>query len=301
MFTTTTTYPDAKPFVKWVGGKGRILPALSSLLPADLHNLNGLTYIEPFAGGGAMLFYMLRTYPNICRALINDVNPNLIKAYLTVRNNPEELITLLHDKAVEYHNLPSENSRREYYLSLRQRFNTQSCTRTENSVMFLFLNRTCFNGLYRVNTENAFNVAFGRYNNPTKSDEENIRAASRLLQKVEIVTGDFEQAESYTGRNTFVYIDPPYRPISNSSGFTQYSPAGFDDREQIRLKHFIDRLSPHARIMASNSDCRGRNPDDTFLEELYAGYRIDRIQVPRSINANPHGRSKLSELVIRNY
>lgn len=301
MFTTTTTYPDAKPFIKWVGGKGRILPALSLLLPADLHSLSGLTYIEPFVGGGAMLFYMLQTYPNITRALVNDANPNLIKAYLTVRNNPEELIVLLHDIAVEYRKLPSENSHRNYYLSVRQRFNAQSCTRTENSVMFLFLNRTCFNGLYRVNSENAFNVAFGRYANPTICDEGNIRSASRLLQKVEIVAGDFEQTESYTWRNTFVYIDPPYRPISSTSGFTQYSPAGFDDCEQIRLKRYIDRLSPHARIMASNSDCRGRNPDDTFLEELYAGYRIDRVQAARSINANPHGRSKLSELVIRNY
>ena len=166
----------------------------------------------------------------------------------------------------------------------------------------IFLNKTCFNGLYRVNSKGEFNVPFGKYKNPTICDAKTIYADSELLQKVEIRCGDFEETEQYISENTFIYFDPPYRPLDATSSFNSYAKEAFNDEEQIRLKRYFDRLSEkRCLMMLSNSDCKGRNPEDTFFDDLYKDYIIERVYASRSVNANPEKRGKLTELLIRNY
>lgn len=292
----------AKPFLKWVGGKGQLLPTFEKLLPAELNSWEEFTYIEPFIGGGAMLFFMLRTFGNIKRAVINDLNPNLIKVYKTIKSQPDLLIEQLSNIQKDYLNIPNEDKRKEFYLSVRKKFNTEQLTDVENAVCLMFLNRTCFNGLYRVNSKGEFNVPFGKYKNPTICDADTIYADSILLQNVEIMNGDFEQTERYVSRNTFVYFDPPYRPLDATSSFNSYSKEVFNDEEQIRLKEYFDRLSSRGcLLMLSNSDCKGRNSDDNFFDDLYKDYIIERVYASRSVNANPNKRGKLTELLIRNY
>lgn len=292
----------AKPFVKWAGGKGQLLSTLESLLPMGIQEMEEFTYIEPFVGGGAMLYFMLQSYPNIKKAVINDLNPNLIKAYFTIKNKPENLISCLSALQEEYFNIKDENKRKEFYLSARKHFNEGGLSDTDNTSYLIFLNRTCFNGLYRVNSKGEFNVPFGKYANPVICDAKTIYADSELLQKVEILCGDFENVEKYVTNNTFMYLDPPYRPLDATSNFNSYAKEGFGDKEQIRLKQFFDRLSAGGCLMMlSNSDCSGRNPNDTFFDDLYADYSIERVYASRAINANSKKRGKLTELVIRNY
>ena len=292
----------AKPFIKWVGGKGQLIETFEKLLPRELAEVEAFTYIEPFIGGGAMLFYMLQHFNNIGRVIINDLNPDLVKAYKTVKANPETLIQYLSQIEREYLNIREEEKRKEYYLSVRKRFNEGEMSDVDNTALLMFLNRTCFNGLYRVNSKGEFNVPFGKYANPTICDAETIYADSELLQKVDIINGDFEQTELYVTECTFIYFDPPYRPLDATSSFNSYAKEVFNDDEQIRLKEFFDRLSARkCRMMLSNSDCRGRNPEDTFFDDLYKDYIIERVYASRSVNANPMKRGKLTELLIRNY
>ena len=292
----------AKPFIKWVGGKGKLIPTLTTLLPSNLEKLEALTYIEPFIGGGAMLFFMLQNYPNIERAIINDLNPNLIKAYNTIKESPESLINALNTIQKEYLNITEEEKRKEFYLNARKHFNNGNLSNVESTMYLIFLNKTCFNGLYRVNSKGEFNVPFGKYKNPTICDAKTIYADSELLQKVEIRCGDFEETEQYISENTFIYFDPPYRPLDATSSFNSYAKEAFNDEEQVRLKRYFDRLSEkRCLMMLSNSDCKGRNPEDTFFDDLYKDYIIERVYASRSVNANPEKRGKLTELLIRNY
>lgn len=197
--------PQAKPFIKWVGGKTQLLGQLESLLPAEFDGWSDVTYIEPFVGGGAMLFYMLQSHPNIKRAIINDINADLTTCYKVVRDKPKELIASLRDLQERYLAISEEEKRKEFYLEKRAQFNKKNMGDVENSTLFIFLNKTCFNGLYRVNKSGAFNVPFGRYANPTICDAETILADSRLLQSVEIMTGDFEQTIAKAKGNTLFY------------------------------------------------------------------------------------------------
>ena len=294
--------PTAKPFVKWAGGKGKLLPTLEQMLPDNIAQRDSLTYIEPFVGGGAMLFFMLQKYGNIHKAVINDLNPDLINAYRTVKNSPEKLIASLSAIQKEYLGITAEDGRKEFYLTMRKQFNEGGLSAIDNAAHLIFLNRTCFNGLFRVNSKGGFNVPFGRYKNPKICDAETIYADSRLLQDVEITCGDFGQMSSYVSENTFVYLDPPYRPLDATSCFTSYSKDGFDDNEQIRLKKFFDKLtSLGCTAMLSNSDGMGHDPQDTFLDDLYYGYHIRRIHALRSINAKPDGRGQITELLVMNY
>ena len=297
-----TTHYIAKPFIKWVGGKGQLLSTFAQLLPSQLGKINNLTYIEPFIGGGAMLFYMLQKFNNIQHAVINDLNPNLIIAYNTVKNQPDLLIQGLSQIQQEYLRIPEEDERKQFYLLMRDRFNNDDLSDVDKTVLFIFLNRTCFNGLYRVNSKGEFNVPFGRYANPSICDATTILADSKLLQKVQIIHGDFEQIERYLTKNTFVYIDPPYRPLNATSNFNSYAKEAFNDDEQVRLKEFVDRLSARqCFVMLSNSDCKSHNPEDSFFDELYKDYIIERVYASRAVNANPAKRGKLTELLIRNY
>lgn len=295
-------HTTTKPFIKWVGGKGQLLPTLAKSLPPDIRDIEGLTYMEPFIGGGAMLFYMLDACPNISRAVINDQNAYLVRAYATVKQKPEALVGELAAIHREYQSLGAEEARKEFYLDVRRRFNAGGLTDTERTAYLIFLNRTCFNGLYRVNRKGEFNVPFGRYANPKICDADTIYADSEALQRVEIVCGDFEQTERFVTGDTFVYFDPPYRPLDATSNFNSYVKEAFGDEEQIRLKRYVDRLSARGcRIMLSYSDCRGRNSEDTFFDDLYRDYIIERVYASRAINSKADRRGLVTELLIRNY
>ena len=292
----------AKPFVKWAGGKGSLIPTLEKLLPVDISRVDDLTYIEPFIGGGAMLFFMLQKFGNIRKAVINDLNPDLVNAYKMVRDCPEELVGSLAAIQKSYFDIDEEAGRKEFYLAIRRRFNASGLSAVDWASCLIFLNRTCFNGLYRVNSKGEFNVPFGRYKNPKICDADTIYANSRLLQGVEITCGDFEQVAEYVSDNTFVYLDPPYRPVDATSSFTSYTKEGFDDSEQIRLKKFFDRLTASGCLaMLSNSDSSCRNPEDTFFDDLYKDYRIRRVYASRSVSAKADKRGKLAELLVCNY
>lgn len=292
----------AKPFIKWVGGKGQLIEQLDAQLPADFGNWENVTYIEPFVGGGAMLFYMLQRYPNIKRAVINDINSDLTTCYATVRDNVEELIESLRNYEQLYLALETEEGRKEFYMAARHRYNEKNLDPIENTTLFFFLNRTCFNGLYRVNKKGLFNVPFGRYANPTICDPDTLRKDSELLQKVEILTGDFEHTFEYASNNAFFYFDPPYRPLSDTSSFNDYAKEAFNDDAQIRLKEYCDRIHEAGyKFMLSNSDCKGKNEEDNFFDVLYGAYQIERVLASRSINSNPSKRGKLTEILVHNY
>lgn len=291
-----------KPFIKWVGGKGQLIQQLEALLPADFDAWKGVTFIEPFVGGGAMLFHMLQTHPNIKSAVINDINPDLTTCYTVVRDKPTELLEVLSELQLRYDALADEEMRKQYFLEMRTRYNTRVLEDVENSALFLFLNRTCFNGLYRVNKSGLFNVPFGKYASPTICDRQTILADSHLLRNVEILTGDFEQTFNKIGERTLFYLDPPYRPLSATSSFNDYAKEGFHDPEQIRLKKFCDRIADvGASFMLSNSDCLAKDGNDRFFDELYKNYEIKRVWASRSVSANASKRGKLTEILVRNF
>ncbi|MCM1337279.1 MAG: DNA adenine methylase [Candidatus Amulumruptor caecigallinarius] len=292
----------AKPFLKWAGGKSQLLNTIDTLLPRDFNRRHNVTYIEPFVGGGAMLFHMLKSYPNISKAIINDINNNLVITYRVIRDLPIELIESLSQLQASYRALSGQDQQKEFYLDIRTSFNSDNLSDIEVAAYMIFLNHTCFNGLYRENSKGEFNVPFGRYANPVICDKAVLLADSELLQRVEILHGDYSQIYEYADSNTFVYFDPPYRPLDATSSFNTYVKEPFGDAEQIRLKEFYERLSAKGcTTMLSNSDCKGRNPDDCFFDNLYMAYNIKRVLAKRSINANPNKRGFLTELLILNY
>ena len=296
---------EAKPFLKWAGGKAQLLPQLDEHLPIDLQK-QPFTYIEPFVGGGAMLFYMLRKYPNITHAVINDINPHLVTAYRVVKEQPQELIRRLSSLEIDFFSQTEEEAKKEFYLNIRNIFNEMPPDDVDRTKYLIFLNHTCFNGLYRVNAKGKFNVPFGRYLHPTICNADTIKEDSEALNRVELtmLNTDFEgtEAEIDSGFN-FFYFDPPYRPLNATSSFNSYAKEDFNDDEQIRLRDFCARLNERNNVkwMLSNADCSSKNPDDTFFEDIYADFRISRVYASRSINANPSKRGKLTELLINNY
>ena len=292
----------AKPFIKWVGGKSQLIEQLEALLPADFDEWENVTYIEPFVGGGAMLFYMLQTHPNIKSAVINDINEDLTTCYKVVRDTPEILVNSLAEIQKEYYALRTEDSKKNFFLHIRDEFNTKSLDPIRNTTLFFFLNRTCFNGLYRVNKSGLFNVPFGKYETPTICDPVTIFADSKLLQNVEILTGDYQQTIDKAKGNTLFYFDPPYRPLSNTSSFNDYAKEAFNDKAQIRLKEYCGRIDDAGfSFMLSNSDCFNTPQQDRFFEDLYLEYIIERVWASRSVNANASKRGKLQEILVHNY
>lgn len=296
----TMTGAKARPFLKWAGGKTQLLPTIDSFLPNTFRTQPDITYIEPFVGGGAVLFHLLQHYPNIKRAIINDINSRLINTYKVVRDKAPDLVRELKSISSEYLSLVNHEAQKEYFLGIRLRLNTGGLTDVEQASCMIFLNRICFNGLYRENSKGEFNVPFGRYTNPTICDEELILADSKLLQNVEILQGDFSRTEDYIEGYTFFYLDPPYRPLSATSSFTSYVKEAFDDDEQKRLKVFFSAMTvAGCYCLMSNSDGKSRN--DIFFDELYKEFIIERVLAKRSINANAAKRGVLTELMIRNY
>lgn len=291
----------AKPFLKWAGGKTQLISEIEKALPKNILS-DKFTYIEPFVGSGAVLFWMLNNFPNIQKAVINDINEDLINTYKTIASSPKELISILESLQNEYHNLEfQDEAKKEYYYHKRTMYNARDKEKTAQAALFIFLNRTCFNGLYRVNRKNEYNVPIGSYKKPTICDKENILAVSNALQKVEILCGDFEQTLNYTNEKSLFYFDPPYKPLSETSSFNSYAKDEFDDREQIRLRDFCHKLNAlnHTWIL-SNSDVKGKDKNDNFFDELYSDFIIQRVNARRSINANPEKRGVLKELLITN-
>ncbi|SUP53191.1 Modification methylase DpnIIA [Weeksella virosa] len=291
----------AKPFLKWAGGKTQLINDIERTLPTEITNKK-FTYIEPFVGSGAVLFWMLNNFPELEKAVINDINKDLINTYKTIATNPKELISILEILQNEFHNLEgSEENKKLYYYNKRELYNTRKEEQIGQAALFIFLNRTCFNGLYRVNSKNLFNVPMGSYKKPTICDKENIMAVSNVLQKVEILNGDFEQTLSYATSNSLFYFDPPYKPLSETSSFNSYAKDEFNDIEQIRLKDFCSKLdSLNYTWILSNSDVKGKNENDNFFDDLYSDFNIQRVDARRNINAKSDKRGKLTELLITN-
>jgi DNA adenine methylase len=291
----------AKPFLKWAGGKTQLINDIEKALPNDISK-DKFTYIEPFVGSGAVLFWMLNNFPNLQKAVINDINEDLINTYKTISSRPKELISILDILQNEYHGLEGQDEeKKEYYYSKRELYNTRKEEQSGQAALFIFLNRTCFNGLYRVNRKNEYNVPMGSYKRPTICDRENILAVSQALQKVEILCGDYEETLSFTDSNTLFYFDPPYKPLSETSSFNSYAKDEFNDQEQIRLRDFCHKLDTlnHNWIL-SNSDVKGKDINDNFFDDLYSDFKIERVNAKRSINANPEKRGLLKELLITN-
>lgn len=291
---------QARPFVKWVGGKTQLLDEVKKSLPRDFSTRQHITYVEPFVGGGAVVFKLLQEYPNIERAIINDINEELICTYRVIKENVEVLIKSLTVIQSEYIPLSSDD-RKSYFIAKRSLFNAKKITPLETAALFIFLNRTCFNGLYRVNSKGEFNVPHGKYVNPRICDADNLRACSKVLQKVEILCGDFAETGRYAGPDTLYYFDPPYKPITETSSFTSYTRGGFDDQEQIRLRDFCDNISAaKSSFIASNSDPRNANSKENFFDSIYNNFFIRRVSATRMINSDASGRGSISEIMISN-
>jgi len=259
----------AKPFLKWAGGKTQLIDQIKEQLPNNIQTEN-FTFIEPFVGSGAVLFWMLEQFPNLERAIINDINTDLTNCYDTIKNDVENLIITLAEWQNEYYNIAdNQEQKKEYYYDKRTLFNTRNSDQTTQSALFIFLNRTCFNGLFRVNRKNEFNVPIGSYKKPLICNPENLLAVSEILQRVEILNGDYSETLQHTRENTFFYFDPPYKPLSETSSFNSYAKDEFNDAEQIRLKEFCDTLNEqnHQWIL-SNSDVKGKDPNNNFFDDL---------------------------------
>ena len=273
---------QAKPFVKWAGGKGQLLDKFGEVFPEEFN-----TYYEPMVGAGAVFFEL-----NPEKAVINDINEDLIKTYGIVRDEVNDLIEILkefeklHDKEFYYQkrgefNLIKKENNPDYDLDLAARF--------------IYLNRTCFNGLYRVNSSGEFNVPMGSYKNPTICNEELLRVVSDRLQDTEIMCGDFKAAVESAGKDDLIYFDPPYDPVSKTSNFTEYTNGGFGDEDQKRLAKTFKKLSDRGvRVALSNSDT-------DFIRRLYKDFKIQKVKASRSINCKSKGRGDVDELIVTNF
>lgn len=293
----------AKPFLKWAGGKTQLLGQLTPYLPQRVTRKK-FTYVEPCVGAGAVFFWMLNTFPNMDKAIINDINEDLVNVYRIIASYPRELISVLSIFQDEYHALKEDREKRKaWYYEKRELYNTRSQEPVIQAALFISLNRTCFNGLYRVNSKNQFNVSFGMAVTPTICNKVNLMAVSEALQKVEIRCGDFERTLDHTvGDDTLLFIDPPYKPISKTSNFNAYTQGRFDDNEQTRLRDFCMRLHEKGcKWMLCNSDVKAYDPEDDFFDRLYANFNIHRLISKRTISANVGRRGSVCELLITNY
>lgn len=292
-----------KPFLKWAGGKGQLLKEIEQLYPFG--NKNITKYAEPFVGGGAVLFDVLNKF-DLEDIYISDINVELINTYRIIRDGIADLLDVLDLYQREYGILDKEE-RKIYYMAKREQFNVLKGregfkTNIERAALLIFLNKTCFNGLYRVNSKGLFNVPMGDYKNPLICDAENLLAISKKLQRVQIYCGDYRESIRFIDERTFVYIDPPYRPLTRTASFRAYTEAGFDDSEQIKLANFANLIHEKgAKFVVSNSDPKNVDIEDYFFDEIYGAYTIKRVDATRMINSNSKGRGKIKELLIFNF
>lgn len=269
---------NARPVLKWAGGKGRLLPELLNRSPEIF-----AAYHEPFIGGGA-LFFALAGRGDVGHAYLSDANPSLIDVYIALRDRVDEVIAVLRSHVYE----------REHYYRVRA-LRPEELSLPERAARVIYLNKTCYNGLYRENRRGQFNVPFGRYKNPTICDEPNLRAASRVLQGVDIARRHFSTVLDHAQPGHFVYFDPPYHPVSTTASFTAYDRSGFGPNDQRQLRDVFAALGERGvRAMLSNSDT-------PFIRELYAGFSIDQVHAARAVNSKANGRGKVAEVIVRNY
>lgn len=292
-----------KPFVKWAGGKNSLIPQLTKYYPLELKNGTIERYIEPFIGGGSVLIDILQKY-KVKEVYAFDINIDLINCYNVIKSSVEELIKQLDKKEKEYISLDNEE-RQKYFYDIRTKYNSyklENESDVKRASEFIFLNKTCFNGLYRVNKDGKFNVPCGKYKNPTICDFNNLRNLSKLIKNVIFEYGDYKKSEQYVNNNTFVYFDPPYRPISDTSGFTSYTKEDFNDDAQRNLAKYYNKLNlKNAKLMLSNSNPKNINENDVFFDNIYKGFYIYEVFAKRMINSNAKGRGQISELLITNY
>ncbi|MCC5620160.1 DNA adenine methylase [Nostoc sp. CHAB 5715] len=310
MVLTLSTIPTVpKPFLKWAGGKSQLIEQINNFFPNELFNGSIKRYIEPFIGGGAVFFYVAHKY-NIQELFISDINAELVIAYKTIQYHVDDLIEILSRMTTKYLSF-DESEKSKYYYQIRTQFNNRKkylnlehyhCEWLERTAQIIFLNKTCFNGLFRVNSKGDFNVPAGRYKKPNIYNSVNLKSVAKILQNTQIYHGDFTECERFVDDQTFVYFDPPYRPISNTSKFTSYSQQSFNDSEQLRLRDYFNKLdNKGALIMLSNSDPKNESINDNFFEDAYGGYQIERVRATRNINSNALKRNSINELLIMNY
>ena len=292
-----------KPFLKWAGGKGQLLKEIERYYPFEDGRIT--KYAEPFVGGGAVLFDILSKY-DLGEVYISDINAELINTYCIIRDNIGELLEMLYAMQNDFIPLNTDD-RKVYYMRMRERFNDLKVNGNENvniekAALTIFLNKTCFNGLFRVNRKGLFNVPVGSYKNPMICDENNLRAVSEKLQSVTIVCGDYRESADFIDENTFVYFDPPYRPITDTASFTAYTEILFNDEEQIELARFVDDMHRKgAKVVVSNSDPKNSNTEDDFFDNIYSTHKIKRVEATRMINCNSEARGRIKELLISNF
>ncbi len=295
----------ARPFLKWAGGKTQLLPVIEENLPSDIDEID--TYVEPFIGGGAVFFSLTKKY-NFKKIYISDINQELTLCYICIKSSVDVVISELQKLIDEYPE--SQDERKDYFYKLREEWNESvnkielmdEKQRCERVAQTLFLNKTCFNGLFRVNKNGKFNVPTANYKNPSFTTKEVLEEASKCLSKVQINTCSYKDCLEYVDENTFVYFDPPYRPLTNSSSFTSYSKSEFNDTHQQELADFYRELDAKgAKLLLSNSDPKNIDSEDDFFDEMYSGFTINRILANRAINSVGTGRGKITELLIRNY
>jgi DNA adenine methylase len=301
---------SAKPFLKWAGGKTQLLDSFESRFPERIQSSGQLeSYVEPFVGSGAVYFHLWNEY-EIDEACLIDINRELIVGYRTIKRDVDALIEEV--KKIEAAYLSrGEEGRKEFFYRKRDEYNEQMREFNydeygpgwvRRATRLIFLNRTCFNGLFRQNQSGEFNVPHGRYAEPTICFENRLRAVHAALQDAVIRRGSFRLAEEVIDKSSFVYFDPPYRPISDTSSFTQYSMHDFTEEDQRELAKFYRAMDERgADLMLSNSDPKNEEPEATFFEKLYSGFEIERVPARRSINSNPDERGPIHELIIRNY
>ncbi len=295
---------SAKPFVKWAGGKANLLKKIDANLPpffADEHNI---TYIEPFVGGGAVLFFLLSKYrEQLGRIIINDINRDLISCYKIIQRNPKSLITMLENLQKEYYNCNNKEERGEIYYRIRDEYNQHRARGVRRAALFIFLNHTCYNGLYRENSNGEFNVPCAYYKRPMIADAHNLEEVHNALAGVEILCGDYRIIRDYlVGHHTFIYMDPPYRPLKeHSKNFSKYYRMDFGDHEQEELHEFCRRITGRrCYLMQSNSDSRN-DDNSSYFKQIYNGFRIEDIVATRTINPTQNVVKKQSEVLMMNY
>jgi DNA adenine methylase len=306
------TKNNVKPFLKWAGGKTQLLNQLENYFPEELKGGKIENYYEPFLGGGAVFFNVMQNY-KFKNVFLYDINDELIMIYKVVQKNVNELIRELKDIQKEYLNL-SEQKRKKFYYDVRSKINGEipnfekekySKNWVKRSAYLMFLNKTCYNGLFRVNKKGEFNVPFGDYKSPKILDEENLIGVSKLLKNVSIEKREFKESLKKMKPNSFVYLDPPYKPISKTSSFVSYNKNEFGINQQIELAEVFKKLSvkKDIKLLLSNSDPKSKNEKEDFFEKHYKSMNvfINRINANRMINSKAEGRGKIPELVITNY
>ncbi len=301
---------NAKPFLKWAGGKKQLLMEFDYRLPSHIKETGTIKrYVEPFVGGGAMFFFLKKHY-TLDESILLDINRELVMAYQVIKNDHKNLTEMLKD-IEESHLKMDEEGRKINYYKIRKEYNSEihsadlenySDQWIEITSNLIFMNKTCYNGLFRQNKMGEFNVPFGLYKNPRICDETNIELVNNALKDTEILCADFTVSESYINEKTFVYLDPPYRPLNKTSNFTNYSKDGFNDFDQSKLASFFKKMdNTGAYLMLSNSDPKNENSKDEFFDNLYYEYNIDRVTAKRNINRDVLGRGIVNELIVRNY